>query len=583
MSSILRAWIIVGLGLFLVFSYPPTTLLAQETNDATVQSYWFGTLDAKLRMFRFYVTITENGDSVAGSLISLDEGSAEFPLSDVSLSDKTLQFKLPVTKAEFIGARTEDGKIALGKWKQAGTEFDLEFREVEKLPEDSPKAYWTGKLDAVIQKLDVAFREVDDSTVLFDSITQRVGGFVAEKSVDGTTVTFEVPMVRGTFTGTINDAGNEIVGKWKQGPSSLDLKLEKTEIVAQRPNVPQRPQNPVGPFPYEVEEFNVDNPQVPGVALAGTLTIPTSNLPCPAVVMISGSGPQDRDETIFDHKPFWVIADHLSRQGIAVLRFDDRGVGQSTGNFATANSLDFGSDVEALVAFLKQHPKIDASSIALCGHSEGGIIAPMVAAKDSSIAALVLLAAPAVTGERILLSQSKLLLEASKTAEEEITKQQKIQQTMLDLATREPALDRASFLEQAKKALEDTLANNELTVEEIDAVVAQAADQLLSPWFRFFLIYDPAETLTQVKCPTLAIYGGLDLQVDPKLNLPAIELAFADGGLQNYEVHVLSGLNHLFQTATTGSVSEYAESEETISPKVLETMSDWLRKTLAKE
>jgi dipeptidyl aminopeptidase/acylaminoacyl peptidase len=178
------------------------------------------------------------------------------------------------------------------------------------------------------------FRELDDGSVFFDSVTQKAGGFVTTKTIDSDKITFAVPGVQGTFEGKLDEDGKQMIGKWKQGTISLDLILDRVEQPA-ADAVPNRPQMPKAPFPYTVTEVKFENSK-DGVTLAGTLTLPDGrDEKLPAVILVSGSGPQDRDETLMGHKPFWVLADYFSRHGIAVLRYDDRGVGESKGTFAT--------------------------------------------------------------------------------------------------------------------------------------------------------------------------------------------------------------------------------------------------------
>jgi uncharacterized protein len=551
-----------------------------ERPSAQPPQLWYGVLDAKSQMFRFLVTTRETDSGWEGKLLSLDEGMREFELTDIQVNEAHLQFKLPAAQASYRGTLSQESGAVSGQWTQRGREYTLDFQPVTELPQEKLRAYWKGRLDAIVQKLDVAFRELEDGTVLFDSLTQKVGGFVAEKTVDGNKITIEVPAIAAKFSGEVDEAGTTITGKWKQGLLPLSLTLERSDPATLKYVPPARPQTPHPPFPYDIEEVAVKNPQAAGVTLAGSLTLPQGHGPFPAIILISGSGPQDRDETIVDHKPFWVIADYLTRQGLAVLRFDDRGVGRSTGNFATATSFDFASDVTALVAFLRQHAKIDASRIALCGHSEGGLIAPMVAAADPEIAALVLLAGTGVNGEAILLSQARLIMQASGVPEAQISSQAEMQQVMIELARREPPLNKDAFVAAARTALKKSLSEQQLSSKQTDQMIEQAAEQLNSPWFRTFLSYEPAEALAKIRCPTLVLNGELDLQVDPKLNIPAIEAAFQQSGFTNYSVQVLPKLNHLFQTAITGNVTEYADIEETISPVALQAIGKWFTKTL---
>jgi pimeloyl-ACP methyl ester carboxylesterase len=562
----------------LVSALTPECSAQQPPATAKTKQLWYGELKTGARNFRF--VITTEPDSDKGNLQSLDEGARDFELTEVVVTKDAFRFTLLVTKAQYSGIPSEDGKRVEGQWSQSGAQFDLDLTQVAEPPKEELQAYWTGKLDAMLQKLDVAFRERKDGTVLFDSLTQKTGGFVASKKVDGTHIVFEVPAVRGTFTGEMNAEGTEIVGKWKQGLIPLNLTLTKSEPAAITYHASARPQTPRAPYPYEVQEITVENTKSAGVTLAGSLTLPNGTNPVPAVVLVSGSGPQDRDETIVDHKPFLVIADHLTRQGFAVLRCDDRGVGKSKGDFAAATTVDFASDTAALVAFLRQHPRIRPDKIVLCGHSEGGLVIPMVAAADPQIAGLILLAGPGVNGEQILVSQARLMMQVLGVAEEEITKQQAMQRLMIDLAKREPPLEQAAFVAEANKALKDLLADQKLTAEETSQMIEQSARQLTAPWFRFFLTYEPATALQKVRCPTLVLNGELDLQVDPKLNVKAIEAAFAESGFKAYETHVLPKLNHLFQTAKTGNVTEYGDIEETFSPTALQIMTAWLQRTL---
>lgn len=579
MSKINTHGIVFLLCLLALMSAGPVACSAQQPPAAAkTKQLWYGELKTGARNFRF--VITTQPDSDKGNLLSLDEGARNFELTEVAVSQAAFRFTLPITKAQYSGKLSDDGKRVDGQWSQSSAQFDLDLMQVAEPPKEELQAYWTGKLDAMLQKLDVAFRERTDGTVLFDSLTQKTGGFIASKKVEGTHVVFEVPAVRGTFTGEINAEGTQIVGKWKQGLIPISLTLTKSEPAEITSHASARPQTPQAPYPYEVQEVAVENTKSAGVTLAGSLTLPEGKNRVPAVVLVSGSGPQDRDETIVDHKPFLVIADHLTRQGFAVLRCDDRGVGKSKGDFAAATTVDFASDIAALVAFLQQHPRIRPDKIVLCGHSEGGLVIPMVATEDPQIAGLILLAGPGVNGEQILISQTRLMLQAMGVAEAEIAKQHTMQRLMIDLAKRQPPLEQGAFIEEANKILKDSLADQKLTPEETSQLIEQSARQLTAPWFRFFLTYEPATALRKVRCPTLVLNGDLDLQVDPKLNVKAIEAAFAESGFKAYETHVLPQLNHLFQTAKTGNVTEYGEIEETFSPSALQVMTEWLQRTL---
>lgn len=384
-------------------------------------------------------------------------------------------------------------------------------------------------------------------------------------TLEGRTLRWSLKQLQASYEGILNDAGTEIAGKLTQG-MALDLVLKRLDPSAAKG--PLRPQEPRPPFPYASEDLTFPS-KAAGVALAGTLTLPQGKGPHPAVILLTGSGPQDRNEAIMGHKPFLVLADHLTRQGIAVLRFDDRGFGKSTGTFTTATSADFSDDAEGAFDYLAKRPEIDPKRIGFAGHSEGGIIAPMVAARRADVAFLVLMAGTGVTGEQVMYEQSRAINKAAGAPEEAARKNRELQQKLF-----------AAIREEADPA---KLQIRLQTILEAEPMIPEAqrmaqVRQVSSPWFRFFVVYDPAPALEKVKCPVLAINGALDLQVDPAQNLVPIAAALRKGGNRQAETVELPGLNHLFQTAKTGLPAEYARIEETMSPKAMEAISTWIRK-----
>ncbi len=312
------------------------------------------------------------------------------------------------------------------------------------------------------------------------------------------------------------------------------------------------PQTPEPPFPYEVEEVAYDN-AADGVHLEGTLTIPPGAGPHPAALLITGSGPQDRDESIMGHKPFAVLADHLTRSGIAVLRVDDRGVGGSTGSVAESTGAELTRDAEAGVAFLRAHAHIDAKRVGVVGHSEGGSIGPRVAATDGKVAFVVMMAGPGVPGHEIVRLQAVEIARASGAQEAQLELVRTQQNATID------AIMDASSLEDARDAA---------------AAANPQGAAMVTPWFWDFLRYDPAPALRKVRCPVLVLNGALDRQVLPDQNLPAVKAALARN--RRAKIMRLPDLNHLFQHAQTGAPSEYAQIEETIDPEVLELISTWI-------
>ncbi len=417
-------------------------------------------------------------------------------------------------------------------------------------------------------------REGETLSGTLDSIDQGANGIpIGNVQVVSHSLTLQVPSIKGSYEGKINAAGTEISGTWKQGGGELPLILTRDSKVPET----KRPQDPVKPYPYDDEDVAYANPSAPGVTLAGTLTVPRGDGPFPVVLLITGSGPQDRNEMLLGHRPFLVLADYLTRRGIAVLRVDDRGVAKSTGTFSTATSADFATDVRAGIAFLRRHKRIDPSKIGLIGHSEGGLIAPMVAADTPDVAFIVMMAGPGVNGEKILYEQGALIARAMGAPESAVTAERTNQQEMFEIVKHEsdPAAAQKRLVEIGKRELGKLPADQQKAAGGEAGVAAQVS-QINTPWFRYFLAYDPHSALKRVKCPVLAINGEHDLQVPPSQNLPEIESALKEGGNADYTVKELPGLNHLFQTAKTGAPSEYSQISETISPLALKTMGDWI-------
>ena len=437
---------------------------------------------------------------------------------------------------------------------------------------------WIGTLDFGTAKLRIVFRILPDTekgvTAFLDSPDQGAKDIpVAGVTFEKDSLTLLIPLIGGSYGGRLDPTSMVMSGIWKQGGSEWPLDLEKTTEETDL----KRPQEPKPPFPYEILEFSFFNAK-DSVYLAATLTMPKSDTPVPAVVLVTGSGPQDRDEALVGHRPFWVLADYLTRQGFAVLRYDDRGFGKSTGDFASATTLDFASDADAAVSFLKTRKNIDASKIGIIGHSEGGIVAPITAAGNPDVAYIVLIAGPAVTGREIINLQSELISRAEGGDEAEIQKSLKFQSRLFSILESEPDSAKAHELlladyKQYMDSLPDSMKSDE-------TVSAQQRDQALktvnNPWFRFFLFYDPIPILSQVRCPVLALYGEKDLQVPPVQNAKVMENALKAQGIAESKVVVLPDLNHLMQKADTGAISEYSKIEETINPSALQTISEWL-------
>ncbi|NRB48207.1 MAG: alpha/beta fold hydrolase [Saprospiraceae bacterium] len=448
----------------------------------------------------------------------------------------------------------------------------------------SPVGDWEGTLEVPGAKLKIVFHVTADGdtySATMDSPDQGAMGLATSSTTfeDGK-LTITATQLGMTYEGALDPGGAQMKGVFKQGPGAFPLNLTR---VKGEPAKLDRPQEPQKPYPYKEEEVKYDNPKAEGVTLAGTLTLPNTSGPHPVVVLISGSGPQNRDEELLGHKPFLVLADHLTRQGIAVLRYDDRGVAKSTGDFGTATSADFATDAEAAVTYLKTRKDIDASKIGLMGHSEGGLIAPMVAAESDDVAFIVLLAGTGVSGTEILLLQQELIAKASLVPDNVIALNRKLNKRTFELLK-----EHGDDLPKAKEEIKKYMNQEKERLSDADKAALDASmgqfdqtfQQISSPWFRFFLTYDPASSLEKVSCPVLAINGSKDLQVDAEQNLPAIEKALKKAGNKNYEIKSLPNMNHLFQSSDTGSPTEYAKLTETFSPIALNTISNWLKDQL---
>ena len=378
--------------------------------------------------------------------------------------------------------------------------------------------------------------------------------------------------IAASFKGQLNSTKDTLKGKWYQG-KSLALNFTKVEKL---PGM-NRPQNPVKPYNY-VEESVSFTEKKSGIALAGTLTLPQGKGPFPAVILVSGSGPQNRDEELLGHKPFLVLSDYLTNHGIAVLRYDDRGVGESQGRFDTATTFDFANDAEAAVNFLLSDARIDKGKVGIIGHSEGGMIAPIVASRNSQVAFIVLMAGPGMSGKEILLEQNKLIAKASGMADPLIQKLYDLNKKLYAIAAKEKNDKRA--IDQMKNVIEKEwkkFSTEDLAASGMDKKnLVMAVYQLETPWMRTFLSFEPKEYLKKVHCPVLALNGSLDMQVPADADLSAIQEILKKAGNNNVTVKKFDKLNHLFQHAGTGSPDEYAHIEETISPEVLEFISSWI-------
>ncbi|MUI11894.1 alpha/beta fold hydrolase [Massilia dura] len=430
--------------------------------------------------------------------------------------------------------------------------------------------YWRGRIANALDVF-VQFQKGPDGHWA-GTLTVPQQGMVSKVdklAVTGDQVSFAMTALDAGFTARWNDADKAWNGTWRQQGRSVPLVLRRTDAGSLKPSRPQEEAIAARAPGYTGSEVRFAN-DAANVTLAGTFTVPHGKGPFPAVVLVHGSGPLDRDQKVFEHKIFLVLADHLSRQGIAVLRYDKRGIGKSSGVYAGATSLDFASDAEAAVRFLRGRPEVATRHIGIVGHSEGGLIAPLVASRDAGLGFLVLLAGPGVRGELLMAEQLALAASANGAPEHVVEKERVLNQAILAAMASEPQLEAARA--RAKLVVEEARRNGTLSAD------AEARVGLFStPWFHTFLRHEPGPALRATRQPVLVLNGELDRQVPAAMDLDAIRTALKDN--PRAVVKALPKLNHLFQTAVTGAGSEYFGIDETIAPAALDIVSDWIRAT----
>jgi len=392
----------------------------------------------------------------------------------------------------------------------------------------------------------------------------------------GDSLVFALAGVPGepTFRGV--HADGVITGDFTQQGRTFPFRLGREKLAA-----PNRPQEPKPPLPYREEEVGYDNGPI---HLAATLTLPEGTGPFPAAVLITGSGAQNRDEALLGHRPFLVLSDYLTRAGIAVLRADDRGVGGSTGKGRNSTTSDFADDALAGVRYLCTRPEVDRTRIGLIGHSEGGIVGPLAAARaPDEVAFVVMIAGTGVPLDEVILRQTELIERAGGAADSAVAAELGRTKLIMDLvkAGADSAAVRAALLRQIEAQLAALPDSVRAAAGRPDDLADAALAGMLNPWFRYAVGLDPRVALRRLRCPVLALNGTLDLQVDPDQNLPEIERALREGGDRDVTVRRLPGLNHLLQRAQTGHPDEYARIEETMNEEALAAIRDWVRARFA--
>lgn len=439
---------------------------------------------------------------------------------------------------------------------------------------EDARGHWTGSIaNALPVSLQFAKPADGPWEATLSVPTQGLVAKVEKLVVTPEQVSFALPRFKASYAATWNSTQQAWTGTWTQG-QAVPLILRRRDEKASKALQPKRPQEEAiaaRAATYVSSDVSFSN-DAARVNLAGTLTVPHGKGQFPAVVLVHGSGPINRDGDVFGHKTLLVLADHLSRHGIAVLRYDKRGVGKSSGNFDTVTTLDLAADAEAALKFLRSHADIDAGHIGMVGHSEGGVIAPLIAARDPALAFVVMLAGPGVRGDRLLLEQLTLAAKAQGASTEAVAKDRALNQKVLAALVAEPTLEGARS--KASMVLDDAERRGELPAGRAQMMVKGLA----TPWMHFFLRHEPAAALHALRQPVLVLNGELDMQVPSEMDLSAIRIALT--GNPRALVKELPKLNHLFQTARTGAGAEYGVIEETMAPLALDTISDWIKATL---
>jgi hypothetical protein len=484
-------------------------------------------------------------------------------------------------RASEVGGRVA-GDSLLGAFARGAQSRAVRLKRAAAAPDPANRllGYWNGALEsdgAIVLRAGLEFAPAPCGQVYatFDSPDQGTNDLpFTSLALAGDSLRFGLSYLNGAFAGVVSADGARISGIWSQDGTTLDLQLTRGDSAVGR-----RPQEPTPPYSYDTLPVTYENGEG-GVRFSGTLTIPRGEGPFPAVLMLTGSGAQNRDETIMGHRPFLVLADHLTRRGIATLRVDDRGVGGSTGNVMTATIADNAGDALAGVTFLKSQAKVNARSIGLLGHSEGGWVAPLAATRSADIAFLVILAGPAVTGEEIRHAQDSLMAVLGGASLDYVAADRLVSQAIYDALRAEPndsvAVVRMGEAADAAHARLPPARQRLLDSAWAGMDAEQVWRQMVTPWFRFLLSYDPRPALSRVTVPVLALFGDKDVQVPPAQSVPPMEAAFRAAGNRDATVRVFPGLNHLFQHAETGLIAEYGRIEETIAPEILQTIGDWI-------
>lgn len=563
--------------LALVWALAPASAMT-EGDGTSIVGDWHGAIQAPAGPLTVIVTLTESdsGALEATFQVPAQAPGVQIPTTELSFDGVHLRFRVPRAAATYEGRWLPEQRRFEGTFTQ-GIEMALILKSG--LPPDRAvieglDGTWHGTLErngtALRLALNVETTEAGTIATLDSPDMGATGLPVTEFARNAGLIRFKVPVASVSYRAELNEDRSRMCGPWtRPGRPEATVCFERQAESSQVGSEPLRPQEPAGDLPYQSVDIRFRNPQAGGIELAGTLTLPDGKGPFPAAVLISGSGPQDRDESFMGHKPFLVLADYLTRQGIAVLRYDDRGYGKSGGDHWAATTADFATDASAAVNWLKQRTEIDPRAIGLIGHSEGGLVAPITAGENSTVAWVVLLAAPGVDMLELVASQTEIMARSQGASDAELARVMPVNRRIWQI------IAETGSTTEARTSLDEFLTPEVLqtlgTSVNRKPVIIETS---LRPWLRYLLQFDPAPHLNRLQVPVLALNGSLDKQVPAQQNLPAIQAALARN--PDATVTELSGLNHLFQTARTGAIGEYRDIEETFAPKALALVADWI-------
>jgi hypothetical protein len=539
---------------------------------------WYGVLNAPVGNLILAIYLSTNNSEVVGEVEVVNQAPGQrVPMSEVLVSDDRLEFEIDALGASFAGRWNPTKGIWEGTFRQGvSLPLDLMPGEPMRYPIiENLEGVWEGEINLNAGTLRLMLNMITSrwgTIVTLDSPDQMIRGIpVSEFSFNGSEISFRIAPGNQRFAGHLRSDGQPgFQGQWTSdltAPVAVTFRPKGDAVDDAALAI--RPQTPIPPFSYQVESVEFPNLWQSDVTLAGTLTIPQGEGPFPAVVLISGSGPHDRDETVFGHKPFAVLADHLTRCGIAVLRFDDRGVGESTGHHAESTSADFASDAKSALEFLASRKGVQAYGCGFIGHSEGGLVATM-AAENSDAAFIVMLATPGLALNKVIMSQLKVMGVQAGMTDEAIADAESVLCRLFE------AVAGSSSEEEAVRLVDEALSPEARAALGVAAAKNPAwlIKEFANPWLRFLLRHDPISGFERVQVPVLALYGGLDVQVLPDQNIPVVIQAFRHN--TDASVIMLKDLNHLFQTAQSGSAIEYSSITETFSEFAMEVISDWI-------